>query len=99
MSKTIKVTNCVRGVLSPLLSNIMLHELDKEMEKQGLKWVRYADEFSIYCKSNHAARKTGHKVFILLNNKQKLPINRDKSGILKPVQFSILGHRFVPTYE
>jgi len=85
--------------LSPLLSNIMLHELDKEMDKEGLKWVRYADDFSIYCKSNHAARKTGNKVFLFLKNKLKLPINREKSGIRKPVQFSILGHRYVPTYE
>jgi group II intron reverse transcriptase/maturase len=99
-----KLTKRRKGVpqgspLSPLLSNIMLHELDKEMEKQGLKWVRYADDFSIYCKSNHAARKTGNKIFLFLKNKLKLPINREKSGIRKPVQFSILGHRYVPTYE
>jgi group II intron reverse transcriptase/maturase len=85
--------------LSPLLSNIMLHELDKELEKQGLKYVRYADDFSIYCKSNHAARKTGNKFFLLLKNQLKLHINRDKSGIRKPVQFSILGHKYVPTYQ
>jgi group II intron reverse transcriptase/maturase len=85
--------------LSPLLSNIMLHELDKELEKQGLKYVRYADDFSIYCKSNHAARKTGKQVVLFLKDKLKLPINREKSGIRKPVQFTILGHRFVPTYE
>lgn len=99
-----KLTRRRKGVpqgspLSPLLSNIMLHELDKEMEQQGLKWVRYADDFSIYCKSNHAARKTGNKVFLYLKDKLKLPINREKSGIRKPVQFSILGHRYVPTYE
>ena len=51
-----KLTKRRKGVpqgspLSPLLSNIMLHELDKEMEKQGLKYVRYADDFSIYTKS------------------------------------------------
>ena len=99
-----KLTKRRKGVpqgspLSPLLSNIMLHELDKEMEQQGLKWVRYADDFSIYCKSNHAARKTGNKVFVFLKDKLKLPINREKSGIRKPVQFEILGHRYVPTYE
>ncbi len=99
-----KLTKRRKGVpqgspLSPLLSNIMLHELDKEMEKQGLKWVRYADDFSIYCKSNHAARKTGNHVFLFLKNRLRLPINREKSGIRKPVQFSILGHRYVPTYE
>jgi RNA-directed DNA polymerase len=99
-----KLTKRRKGVpqgspLSPLLSNIMLHELDKELEQQGLKYVRYADDFSIYCKSNHAARKTGNKVFLYLKNKLKLPINREKSGIRKPVQFTILGHRYVPTYK
>ena len=99
-----KLTKRRKGVpqgspLSPLLSNIMLHELDKELEKQELKYVRYADDFSIYCKSNHAARKTGNKVFVFLKDKLKLPINREKSGIRKPVQFSILGHRYVPAYE
>jgi group II intron reverse transcriptase/maturase len=99
-----KLTKRRKGVpqgspLSPLLSNIMLHELDKELEKQELKYVRYADDFSIYCKSNHAARKIGNKVFLYLKNKLKLPINREKSGIRKPVQFTILGHRYVPAYQ
>jgi group II intron reverse transcriptase/maturase len=84
--------------LSPLLSNIMLNELDKEMEKQGLRYVRYADDFSIYMKSNHAARKTGNKIYLFLKDKLKLPINREKSGIRKPVNFTILGFEFVPTY-
>jgi group II intron reverse transcriptase/maturase len=85
--------------LSPLLSNIMLHELDKQLEKQGQKYVRYADDFSIYTKSKSTARKTGNTVFLFLKDKLKLPINMEKSGIRKPVQFEILGHRFVPTYE
>jgi RNA-directed DNA polymerase len=84
--------------LSPLLSNIMLNELDKELEKQGLRYVRYADDFSIYAKSNHAARKAGNYAYLFLKNKLKLPINREKSGIRKPVNFSILGFGFVPTY-
>ena len=99
-----KLTKRRKGVpqgspLSPLLSNIMLHELDKELERQGLKYVRYADDFSIYTKSNSTARKTGNKVFLFLKNKLKLAINREKSGIRKPVQFKILGHRYVPIYE
>ena len=81
------------------MSNIMLHELDKQLEKQGQKYVRYADDFSIYTKSKSTARKTGNAVFLYLKNKLKLPINLEKSGIRKPVQFEILGHRFVPTYE
>jgi RNA-directed DNA polymerase len=84
--------------LSPLLSNIMLNELDKEMEKQGLRYVRYADDFSIYTKSNYAARKVGNDIYLFLKDKLKLPINREKSGIRKPVNFTILGFGFVPTY-
>jgi RNA-directed DNA polymerase len=84
--------------LSPLLSNIMLNELDKEMEKRKLNHVRYADDFSIYTKSNSKARKTGNEIYLFLKNKLKLPINREKSGIRKPVNFTILGFGFVPTY-
>jgi RNA-directed DNA polymerase len=84
--------------LSPLLSNIMLNELDKEMERQELSYVRYADDFSIYCNSDLQARKTGNKVVLFLKNKLKLPINREKSGIRRPVNFTILGFSFVPTY-
>jgi group II intron reverse transcriptase/maturase len=99
-----KLTKRRKGVpqgspLSPLLSNIMLHELDKELEKQGLKYVRYADDFSIYAKSKSTASKTGNAVYLFLKNKLKLSINLEKSGIRKPVQFEILGHRFVPTYQ
>ena len=85
--------------LSPLLSNIMLHELDKYLEENGHKYVRYADDFSIYCKGKSKAQETGNKVYLFLKNKLKLSINREKSGIRKPVQFGILGYRYVSTYE
>lgn len=85
--------------LSPLLSNIMLHELDKEMEKRNLNYVRYADDFSIYTKTESDAKKIGNAIFLFLKNKLKLPINLEKSGIRRPVNFEILGCRFVPTYE
>ena len=99
-----KLTQRRKGVpqgspLSPLLSNIMLHELDRQLEKEGLKYVRYADDFSIYAKSKSEAKKRGNAVFLFLKNKLQLPINRGKSGIRKPVQFGILGHKFVPVYE
>jgi hypothetical protein len=98
-----KLTKRRKGVpqgspLSPLLSNIMLNELDKELEKQGLRYVRYADDFSIYTKSNTAARKIGNSIFLFLKDKLKLPINREKSGIRKPVNFKVLGYGFVSTY-
>lgn len=85
--------------LSPLLSNIMLHELDRELEKQGHRYVRYADDFSVYAKSKHAARKIGNNVYLFLRNKLKLTINREKSDIRKPVQFKLLGYSFVPRYK
>jgi group II intron reverse transcriptase/maturase len=85
--------------LSPLLSNIILHELDRELEKRGHRYVRYADDFSIYTGSKKAARRVGNSIFLFLKNKMKLPINREKSGIRKPGQFKILGHEFVPTYR
>ena len=98
-----KLTKRRKGVpqgspLSPLLSNILLHELDKELEKQGHRYVRYADDFSIYTKNKATARKAGNSIYLFLQNKLKLPINREKSGIRKPVQFEILGYKFVPTY-
>ena len=99
-----KLTKRRKGVpqgspLSPLLSNIMLHELDTEMEKRGLRYVRYADDFSIYTTSDQAARIDGNDIYLFLKNRMKLPINRAKSGIRKPVNFEILGFRFVSTYQ
>jgi len=85
--------------LSPLLSNIVLNELDRELERQGLHFVRYADDFSIYLKTKTSARKVGNKVFRFLKRKLKLPINREKSGIRRPVHFTCLGFGFVPTYR
>ena len=85
--------------LSPILSNIMLDELDKELERRGLKYVRYADDFSIYCKSQWQARKTGNEIYLFLKNKLHLPINREKSGIRRPVNFTLLGFAFVSTYK
>ena len=84
--------------LSPLLSNVVLHELDRELERQGLRFVRYADDFSIYLKTKATARKVGNAIFRFLKKKLKLTINRDKSGIRRPVHFTLLGFGFVPTY-
>jgi group II intron reverse transcriptase/maturase len=85
--------------LSPLLSNVMLHELDMEMTRRGLRFVRYADDFSIYCKSEKEARTIGNSVYLYLKNKLKLPINREKSGIRRPLEFSILGYALVSSYQ
>ncbi|MBL3658818.1 group II intron reverse transcriptase/maturase [Fulvivirga sp. 2943] len=85
--------------LSPLLSNIMLDVLDKYLKKRGLKYVRYADDFSIYTKSKTEARKAGNIVYMFLKYKLALPINREKSSICRPHNFKILGYAFVPTYK
>jgi group II intron reverse transcriptase/maturase len=85
--------------ISPLMSNIILHELDEFMETKGMRFVRYADDFSIYCKSKSQAKFQGNEVYKFLRDKLKLPINREKSGIRNPLNFQILGYGFVPTYR
>lgn len=85
--------------ISPLLSNIMLHELDRYLEKKKIRFVRYADDFSVYTKSPQAAKQLGNMIYKFLRDKLKLPINREKSGIRKPSNFTILGFNFVPTYK
>ncbi len=84
--------------ISPLLSNILLHELDKELTGRNLRFVRYADDFSIYTKNRGTANATMRSIEKFLNTKLKLTVNRDKSGVRKPVQFTLLGFGFVPTY-
>ncbi|MGB0929333.1 MAG: group II intron reverse transcriptase/maturase [Chitinophagales bacterium] len=85
--------------LSPLLANILLNELDKLLETRGHCYIRYADDFSIYLKSKKAARRVTDSIYLFLQNKLKLPINREKSGIRRPTTFKVLGHGFVPTYR
>ena len=85
--------------LSPLLSNILLHELDKFLTQNNYRFVRYADDFSIYCKYRSHAEAIMRQVEKFLTTKLQLPINKEKSGIRKPVQFQILGFDFVPTYQ
>lgn len=85
--------------ISPLLSNILLDLLDKELERRNLKYVRYADDFSIYTKSKKEARKVGNEIYLFLKDKLRLPINKEKSGIRRPSNFEMLGHAFVPTYQ
>lgn len=85
--------------ISPLLSNILLHELDKELTRKGAKFVRYADDFSIYTKSKTQAKTVEKAISVFLRDKLKLTINQEKSGIRKPIQFTILGFSFASTYQ
>lgn len=85
--------------LSPLLSNILLDQLDKELERRGLRHVRYADDFSIYTRSKSEARAVGNAIYVFLKDKLDLPINREKSGVRRPSSFKLLGFGFVPAYK
>jgi RNA-directed DNA polymerase len=85
--------------ISPLFSNILLNELDKELTRRKLRFVRYADDFSIYCKYPSDAWTTFREIEKFLRTKLKLTINKEKSGVRKPVQFQLLGFGFVSTYQ
>ncbi len=85
--------------LSPLLSNILLNELDRELEKRGHRYVRYADDFSIFVRTAAAAKRVGNSIYRFLRDRLHLPINREKSGIRRPTSFHLLGYGFVPTYK
>ena len=87
------------GRLSPLLSNIMPDRLDKYLESSGLRFIRYADDFSIYCRSKSEAKAVGNEVHKFLKERLSLQINRDKSGIRRPSTFKVLGHRFASVYK
>jgi len=76
--------------LSSLLSSILLNELDKELEKRGHKYVRYADDFSIYVRLKKSAKRVGNSIYKYLRDKLHLPINQEKSGICRPQTFNLL---------
>ena len=78
--------------LSPLLSNIVLDELDKELERRGHKFVRYADDCNIYVRSQVAGERVMESVSNFIENKLKLLVNRDKSQVCKVNQTTFLGY-------
>ena len=82
------------GPLSPLLFNIVLDELDKELEKRGHKFVRYADDFMIYCKSQKAAERTKQSITKFLSLKLRLKVNQDKSAVSRPWLRKFLGFTY-----
>ncbi len=81
------------GPLSPLLANIMLDDLDKEMEKRGHRFVRYADDCNIYVKSPRAGERVMSSVRRFLEQKLKLKVNEKKSTVDRPAKRKILGFR------
>ncbi|MFY2158650.1 reverse transcriptase domain-containing protein, partial [Cytobacillus firmus] len=69
------------GPLSPLLSNIVLDELDTELERRGHRFVRYADDCNIYVKSKRAGERVMKAMTHFIEGKLKLKVNRDKSAV------------------
>ena len=82
------------GPLSPLLSNILLHELDKELEKRGHRFVRYADDCNIYVKSLKAGERVKLGMTTFIEKKLKLKVNEEKSAVGKPKARIFLGVSF-----
>ena len=82
------------GPLSPLLSNILLDDLDKELEKRGHKFARYADDFVICVKSKRSGERVMKSVTRFLESKLKLKVNLDKSSCLKSSELKFLGFVF-----
>jgi RNA-directed DNA polymerase len=82
------------GPISPLLSNILLDELDKELERRGHKFCRYADDGNIYVQSERAGRRVMDSVERFLDERLKLKINREKSAVAEPQKRSFLGFSF-----
>jgi len=78
--------------LSPLLSNIVLDELDKELEKRGHCFVRYADDFSIYVRSQTAGKRVKQSISRFITNKLKLKVNEEKSVVCEVDKTALLGH-------
>ncbi|MED1490016.1 MULTISPECIES: group II intron reverse transcriptase/maturase [Bacillus] len=87
------------GPLSPLLSNIVLDELDKELEKRGHKFVRYADDCNIYVKSKRAGERTMASVKRFIEGKLRLKVNEKKSAVDRPWKRKFLGFSFTPSKE
>jgi group II intron reverse transcriptase/maturase len=82
------------GPLSPLLSNIMLDDLDKELEKRGHKFVRYADDCNIYVKTQRAGERVMESVKAFLEQKLKLKVNPKKSKVDRATRVKFLGFSF-----
>jgi RNA-directed DNA polymerase len=80
--------------LSPLLSNIVLDELDKELEKRGHKFVRYADDCNIYVSKQRSGERVYASLTRFLDNKMRLKVNKEKSKVDKPRNRKFLGFSF-----
>src|SRR6516162_5052018 len=82
------------GPLSPLLSNLVLDELDRELERRGLRFARYADDSNIYVRSEGAGQRVMKSVTRFITQKLKLKVNETKSAVARPQQRKFLGFSF-----
>jgi RNA-directed DNA polymerase len=87
------------GPLSPLLSNIVLNELDKELDRRELSFVRYADDFSIFLKTARAAHRVKRRITRFIEDRLHLQVNTNKSAIRKPLNYEYLGYAFESAYR
>jgi len=87
------------GPLSPLLANILLDDLDKELTERGLKFVRYADDCNIFVRSVRAGERVMESVTRFVEGKLRLKVNRDKSAVDRPWNRKFLGFSFLRNKE
>ena len=82
------------GPLSPLLSNVVLDELDRELERRGHRFVRYADDCNVYVRSERAGQRVMESVTQFITQKLKLKVNEAKSAVARPQERKFLGFSF-----
>jgi RNA-directed DNA polymerase len=85
------------GPLSPLLSNVVLDEFDRELEQRGLRFARYADDCNIYVRSRRAGERVMKSITRFITTKLKLKVNEQKSAVARPWARKFLGFSFTST--
>ncbi len=85
--------------MSPLLSNIVLDEFDRELERRGLRFARYADDSNIYVRSRRAGERVMESVTRFITTKLKLKVNEQKSAVARPWERKFLGFSFTSARE
>ena len=83
------------GPLSPLLSNIVLDELDHELECRGHRFVRYADDVAVFVRSQRAAERVMQSITRFIEKRMRLKVNQEKSAVRRPDEGNLLGFRLV----
>ena len=87
------------GPLSPLLSNIVLDELDEELARRGLRFVRYADDFSVFVRSERAGQRVMESIRKFIEGRLRLMVNEEKSSVSRPNDLTFLGFHLGKTSD